>query len=144
MYKSRKKFIHFLKYWYDVIQRSNDFGDQKVSDEPLKTQTFGIVLKGRGFLFHAVVLAGTLQSTDFKSIYSNQFKRYEYIQGIWEMQNYMKNTMTKNFWRARTSARAGRIFCFLGQNLMIFESSQQDEVWRAPRAQVRAHPKFFH
>jgi len=36
--------------------------------------------KGRGFLFHAVVLAGTLQSTDFKSIYSNQFKRYEYIQ----------------------------------------------------------------
>merc|ERR1711951_148044 len=95
-------------------------------------RNLGIILgtiKGRGFLFHAVVLAGTLQSTDFKSIYSNQFKRYEYIQGIWEMQNYMKNTMTKNFWRARTSARAGRIVCLLGQNLMIFEFSQKDEVW---------------
>ena len=57
-----------------------------------------VSFKGRGFLFHAVVLAGTLQSTDFKSIYSNQFKRYEYIQDIWEMQNCMKNTMTKKFW----------------------------------------------
>eukprot|EP00493_Phyllostaurus_siculus_P017276 UN17541 len=33
--------------------------------------------KGREF-FHAVVLAGTPPSIDFKSIYSNQFKRYEY------------------------------------------------------------------
>eukprot|EP00493_Phyllostaurus_siculus_P024684 UN25025 len=62
--------------------------------------------KGRRFLLHVVVLAGTFQSTDFKSIYSNQFKRYECVQGIWEMQNSMKNTMTKNFWRTRTSARA--------------------------------------
>ena len=45
--------------------------------------------------------------------------------------------------RAHFRARAGRILCLLKQNLMIFESSQQDEVWRAPRAQVRAHPKFF-
>ena len=62
--------------------------------------------KGSVSFFHAVVLAGTPPSTDFKSIYSNQFKRYEYIQDIWEMQNFMKNTMIKFFWRARTSARA--------------------------------------
>ena len=62
-------------------------------------------LKEAVFFFHAVVLAGTLQSTDFKSIYSNQFKRYEYIQGIWEMQKFMKNTMTKTF-LARAHFRA--------------------------------------
>ena len=94
--------------------------------------------------FHAVVLTGTPPSTDFKSIYSNQFKRYEYIQDIWEMQNFMNNTMTKIFLaRAHFRARTGRIFCLLGQNLMIFEFPQRYEVWRAPRAQVRARPKFF-
>ena len=45
--------------------------------------------------------------------------------------------------RAHFRARSGRIFCLLGQNVMIFESSQQDNVWRAPRAQVRARQKNF-
>ena len=63
-------------------------------------------VKGGGHLFTAVVLASAPPSTNFKSIYSNQFKRYEYIQGIWEMQNFMKNTMEKIFWCARTSARS--------------------------------------
>ena len=101
-------------------------------------------VQGEGHLFTAMVLASAPPSTNFKSIYSNQFKRYEYIQGIWEMQNFMNNTMVKNFLaRAHFRARAGRIFCLLGQNLMIFEFSQRYEVWRAPRAQVRARPKFF-
>ena len=83
--------------------------------------------------------------TNFKCVYSNQFKRFEYIQGIWEMQNFMKNTMTKKFLaRAHYRARAGRLICLLGQHLMIIEFSQQCAVWRAPRAQVRAHPQFFH
>ena len=56
--------------------------------------------KGGGHLFHVVVLASAPPSTNFKSIYSNQFKRYEYIQGIWEMQNFMKNTMEKALLRA--------------------------------------------
>ena len=78
---------------------------------------------------------------NFKCVYSNQFKRFKNIQGISEMQNSMKNTMTKLFLaRAHFRARAGRILCLLKQNLMIFESLQQDEVWRAPRA----HPKFFY
>merc|ERR1711951_329069 len=96
-------------------------------------RNLGIILgtiKGRGFLFHAVVLAGTLQSTDFKSIYSNYFKRYEYIQGIWEMQNFMTNTMTKKFSRAHFRTRTGRKFCLPSLNLMIFEFSQQCEFWR--------------
>ena len=67
---------------------------------------FKLTIKGGGHLFTEVVLASATPSTNFKSIYSNQFKRYEDIQGIWEMQNYMKNTMAKKFWRARTSARA--------------------------------------
>ena len=97
-------------------------------------------LKENGVLFHAVVLGGTLPSTDFKSIYNNQFKRYEYIQGIFEMQNLIKNTMTKQYLAcAHFRARSGRIFCILDQNLMFFEFSQQDEIWRAPRA----HPQFF-
>eukprot|EP00493_Phyllostaurus_siculus_P010293 UN10434 len=33
----------------------------------------------------------------FKSIYSNRFKRYEYIPVIWETQHYIKNMMTQNF-----------------------------------------------
>ena len=99
---------------------SNNFHDKnkfqaakKLADENHEIHFFkyAIGFKGSWFFFHAVVLAGTPPSTDFKSIYSNQFKRYEYIQDIWEMQNFMKNTMIKF---------AGRIFCLLGQNLMIF------------------------
>ena len=102
------------------------------------------LFKGEGHLFHAVVLASAPPSTNFKSIYSNQFKRYEYIQGIWEMQNFMKNTMVKKFLsRAHFRARARRIFCLLGQILMIFEFSKRNEIWREPRAQVRAHKKIF-
>ena len=80
---------------------------------------------------------------NFKCVCSNQIKKYEYIQDIWEMQNFMQNTMTKNFWRARTSARASRIFCLLGSNLMILKFSQRYEVWCAPRAKVRARQFFF-
>ena len=101
--------------------------------------------QGGGHLFHEVVLASAPPSTNFKSIYSNQFKRYEYIQGIWEMQNFMKNTMVKKFLaRAHFRARARRIFCLLGQILMIFEFSKRNEIWRAPRAQVRARQNFFY
>ena len=104
-----------------------------------------LIFKGGGHLFHAVVLASAPPSTNFKSIYSNQFKRYEYIQGIWEMQNFMKNTMVKKFLaRAHFRARARRIFCLLGQILMIFEFSKRNEIWRAPRAQVRARQIFFY
>ena len=91
-----------------------------------------------------VVLASAPPSTNFKSIYSNQFKRYEYIQCIWEMQNFMKNTMVKKFLaRAHFRARTCRIFCLLDQILMIFEFSKRNEIWRAPRAQVRARQIFF-
>ena len=76
---------------------------------------------------------------------SNQFKRYEYIQGIWEMQNFMKNTMVKKILaRAHFRARTYRIFCFLSQILMIFEFSKRNEIWRAPRADVRARQNFFY
>ena len=82
---------------------------------------------------------------NFKCVYSNQFKRFEYIQGISEMQNLMKNTMTKTFLaRAHYRARSDRIVCLPGKNLMLIEFLQQCEVWRAPRAQLRAHPQFFH
>ena len=46
--------------------------------------------------------------------------------------------------RAHFPARAGRKFCLLGQNLMIFQFSQRYEVWSAPRAQVRARQIFFY
>ena len=90
-----------------------------------------------------MVLASAPPSTNFKSIYSNQFKRYEYIQGIWEMQNFMKNTMVKNV-LARGHFRA-RLYNILplDQILMIFEFSKRNEIWRAPRAQVRARQFFF-
>ena len=55
--------------------------------------------------------------------------------------NFHEEYDDKNF---LTSARAGRIFGFLSSNLMVFEFSQRYEVWRAPRAQVRAIPKFFY
>ena len=97
------------------------------------------------FFFHGNVPFWYQKGTSFKVIYSNQFKRYRYVQGIWVVANSMENMMVKKFRaRAHFRARAGRIFCLLGQNLMIFEYSQQDNVWRAPRAQMCAHPKFFY
>ena len=103
-----------------------------------------MLFKGGGNLFTAVVLASAPPRTNFKSIYSNQFKRYEYIQGIWEMQNFMKNTMVKKFLaRAHFRARARRIFCLLGQILMIFEFSERNEIWRSPRAKVRTRQELF-
>ena len=70
-----------------------------------KIQNRNGIFKGGGHLFHEVVLASAPPTTNFKSIYSNQFKRYEYIQGIWEMQDFMKNTMVKKF-GARALPRA--------------------------------------
>ena len=44
---------------------------------------------------------------------------------------------------AHFRARAGRIFCLLGQILMIFQFSQRYELCRAPRAHVRARQIFL-
>ena len=56
----------------------------------------------------------------------------------------MKNTMVKKYLaRAHFRARACRIFCLLDQILMIFEFSKRNEIWRAPREQVRARQIFF-
>ena len=47
---------------------------------------------------------------NFKCVYSNQFKRFEYIQGIWEMQKFMKNTMRKKSFGAHALSRARQEF----------------------------------
>ena len=61
------------------------------------------------------------------------------------MQNFMKNIMVKTVLaRAHFSARACRIFCLLGQFLMIFEFSKRDEIWRALRGLVRARQNIFY
>ena len=79
---------------------------------------------------------------NFKCVYSNQFKKYECIQGIWEIKNFMKNTMVK-FVLARAEVRTDRIFCLLDHNLMCLEHLQRYAFWRAPRAEVRARQIFF-
>ena len=61
------------------------------------------------------------------------------------MPNFMNNMMVKKFLaRAHFRARACRIFCLLSQILMIFEFSKRNEIWRAPRAGVRARQNFFY
>ena len=42
---------------------------------------------------------------NFKVIFNNQYKRYEYIEGIWKMQNFLKNRLVKKF-LARAHFRA--------------------------------------
>ena len=41
-------------------------------------------------------------------------------------------------------ARACRMFCLLSSILMIFEFSKRNDIWRAPRVQVRARQDFFY
>ena len=60
---------------------------------------------------------------------------HEYMEGIWEMENFMKNIMVKSF-RARTSAHASWLFCHLRQNLMILEFSKWYEIWCWSRAHI--------
>ena len=45
--------------------------------------------------------------------------------------------------RAHFRALTGRIFYYLSKKSMIFGFSQRYEIERAPRAEVRARPKFF-
>ena len=50
----------------------------------------------------------------------------------------------RNFWRARTSARAPVEYSTIwAKNEWFWRVSQQHEIWRAPRAEVRARQIFF-
>ncbi len=94
-------------------------------------------VKGGHFLFHAVVAFWYQKRTDFKVIYSTQFKRYGYIEGIWVVQNFMENRLVKKFLaRAHFHARAGRIFYHLGEKWVILKCLP--ETWDLARA-----PNFF-
>ena len=69
---------------------------------------------------------------------------------IWKYHKYVKDTkfyklsdFKKILAHAHFRARALRIFYHLCQKTMIFVFSQRYEIWRAPRAEVRARQKFF-
>ena len=90
------------------------------------------------------ILSNISDFTDFSNIFSEiSFGR------TWMIQQWNRIRFTQSFdwralfWRARTSARALRIFYHLCQKNVIFEFSQRCDIERAPRAEVCARQIFF-